>query len=98
MFLGFACGKEHNPPQASGVAIGIVNTAVVASGAVMQPLIGWLLDLNWTGEVAGGVRVYGAAAYQTAMALLPLSVLLSTLAAYLMREPPRAGTAQIPKG
>ena len=90
MFLGFACAKEHNPSYASGVAIGIVNTAVVASGAVFQPLLGWLLDLSWTGEMVDGARVYSAAAYRSAMALLPLAALASAVAAWALREPPSA--------
>ncbi len=91
MLLGFACGKEHNPPEASGAAIGFVNTAVMASGAVFQPLLGWLLDLHWTGEMAEGTRIYTAEAYRSAMSVLPVGCGLATLMAWLLREPPRPG-------
>lgn len=94
MLLGFACGKEHNPPSASGAAIGIVNTAVMLSGAVFQPLLGWLLDVNWTGEMADGARLYTAEAYRAAMTPMPVACALAALAAYILREPPRPGAAQ----
>jgi MFS family permease len=94
MLLGFACGKEHNPPAASGAAIGIVNTAVMLSGAVFQPLLGWLLDLNWTGAMADGARLYTAEAYRAAMAPMPFACALAMLAAYLLREPPRPMAAR----
>src|SRR3546814_3472871 len=37
MLLTFAFAKEHNPPWASGAAIGFSNTAVMLSGALLQP-------------------------------------------------------------
>ena len=68
--LGFAAVRELNPPAAAGAALGIVNGVVTGAGALYQPLLGWLLDLAWTGEMAGGARVYTPAAYSTAFSVL----------------------------
>lgn len=68
--VAFALGREQVPAWAGGAALGVVNTACMASGAIFQPLIGWLLDLNWQGEVAAGSRIYSAAAWDTAFVVL----------------------------
>lgn len=67
---GFAAVRELNPPAAAGAAVGIVNGDVTGGGALYQPLLGWLLDLAWTGEMAGGTRVYTPAPYSTAFSVL----------------------------
>ncbi len=86
MILGFACGRENNPPEASGSAYGFINTAVVGSGALFQPLLGLLLDLNWDGTLVDGARVYGADAYGIAFAILPIGCALGVVAALVGRE------------
>jgi MFS family permease len=86
MVLGFACAREHNPPQMSSTAMGIVNVAVIGSGAVFQPLVGWLLDLQWTGEVAAGVRVYSAEAYRIALSSVSVAGIGGLCATLLMKE------------
>lgn len=68
--LSFAAGREHAPAWAGGAALGVVNTASMSSGAIFQPLIGWLLDLNWEGAMSAGSRVYAAEAWETAFLAL----------------------------
>lgn len=86
MVLGFAVVKDRNDPASSASAMAVVNTFVVGSGALLQPLIGWLLDRNWAGEVVDGARVYGAGAYAAALAILPPLFVLALLAAAATRE------------
>ena len=43
---------------------------MTGGGALYQPLLGWLLDLAWTGEMVGGARAYAPAAYSTAFSVL----------------------------
>lgn len=86
----FAAAKENNPAEDSGAAMAVVNMTIIASGAIMQPLVGWLLDLGWRGAMADGVRVYDAAAYKSALVVLPLAGLAACVLALLVREaPPR---------
>ncbi len=86
MILTFAAGREHNPDYASGAALGVVNTFVVASGALFQPLIGWLLDMRWDGVVEQGVRLYSMQAYNGAMIVVPAGALIGFLLTLVMRE------------
>jgi nitrate/nitrite transporter NarK len=89
MLLNFVCAKEHNPPWASGAAIGFSNTAVMLSGAILQPVVGLLLDLNWEGAVVDGARVYDAATFRTALSILPICSIVAIAMAWILREPPR---------
>ena len=84
--LGFAAVRELNPPAAGGAALGIVNGVVTGAGALYQPLLGGLLDLAWTGEMAGGVRVYTVAAYSTAFSVLVAGAVMGIACILLMRE------------
>ena len=84
--LGFAAVRELNPPAAAGAALGIVNGVVTGAGALYQPLLGWLLDLAWTGEMAGGARVYTPAAYSTAFSVLVAGAVVGIACTLLMRE------------
>ncbi|HEX2115021.1 MAG TPA: MFS transporter [Alphaproteobacteria bacterium] len=86
MVLGFAAVREHNPPEMSSTAMGIVNVAVIGSGAIFQPLVGWLLDLQWSGELGAGVRVYSAEAFRIALSVLSVAGIGGLCATLLMKE------------
>ncbi|OED44239.1 hypothetical protein AB833_01915 [Chromatiales bacterium (ex Bugula neritina AB1)] len=91
MILTFAAGRDHNPEYARGAALGIINTCVVASGALLQPLIGALLDWQWDGQMRDGVRIYSADAYQHALLCVPLGALAGFLLTFRVKEGGRAG-------
>jgi MFS family permease len=84
--LGFAAVRESNPQRVAGTAIGIVNCLMTGAGALYQPLLGYLLDLAWDGAMAGGVRVYTAAAFSTAFGVLVAGTAVSVVCTLLMRE------------
>ena len=85
--LTFAVAKEINKPNMVGSAIGFTNMALVASGAAMQPLVGYLLHLNWQGEIRAGVHYYSASDFKIALCLVPLSFFIAFLASkFLIRE------------
>lgn len=86
MVVAFAAAREHNPPEAVGATMGFTNTIGIGSGALFQPVIGWVLDLNWDGTMAAGARVYSIEAYQLALLALVACNVLSVLAALLLRE------------
>jgi MFS family permease len=84
--VGFAAVREHNPDRLSGSALGFVNGMVTGAGALYQPLLGWLLDLGWKGEMSAGARVYDAAAYRTAFSVLVAGAFVGFLCTLAMRE------------
>ena len=82
----FALVREHNPPQLSGTAIGMVNALVTGAGALFQPTIGWLLDMSWDGVLVDGARVYAIGAYDLAFSVLIAGCIVGILCAMAMRE------------
>lgn len=86
MSVSFALVRGYNPPSETGAAFGFVNGAVTATGAVFQPLIGFLLDLGWEGERRSGARVYGAETFQSALSVLLVFLAVALLLSLLLRE------------
>jgi MFS family permease len=86
MVIGYALAREVSPPGLHGSVMGLVNTMTVASGAVLQPLIGSLLDAVWDGTMAGGVRVYQASDYRLALASLVVWAAMGFATSLFLRE------------
>lgn len=86
MVVCFALAREINPPEVTAVALAMVNMAVTGTGALFQPLIGLLLDLNWDGVLLEGARVYSPAAYRLALSVLVAFLGAGLAAAFLTRE------------
>lgn len=82
----FVITKEHNDPQFSSTAVSLMNMFVVGSGGVMQPLIGWLLDLNWNGMLSDGARIYDAPAYLIGFSSLLVMMCVALAGTFLLRE------------
>ncbi|MDE2442386.1 MAG: MFS transporter, partial [Betaproteobacteria bacterium] len=55
--LTWACAKEVNPPMLSGMSTSVTNMGSFLAAALFQPLVGWVMDLGWRGEMVSGVRV-----------------------------------------
>jgi MFS family permease len=87
MNLCYATGRESLPARNIGVALGLINmTAVALGGIVIQPLVGWFLDLQWTGELKNGARLYSAEAFQWALVVVPGLSLLAVVSCFALRE------------
>jgi MFS family permease len=86
IIIGFATAREANGGEGTGAAAGIVNTAVIGGGALIQPAIGALLDGAWDGAYVAGARLYSAAAYEGAFLSLYVALALGLLAAIFVRE------------
>ncbi|MDS4026719.1 MAG: MFS transporter [Candidatus Contendobacter sp.] len=84
--LTYASAKEVVAPALSGMAIALVNTGIFLEAAILQPLFGWVMDLTWSGAMANGVRVYGAADYQNGFYLMLGCVVLSSIASAFLYE------------
>jgi MFS family permease len=84
--LNYASIKEGNPIAFTGVASGFVNMTTMGVSAVLQFLLGWLLDLQWEGVTEAGARVYSMAAYQASMAGLVVVAAIAVATSLQVRE------------
>jgi MFS family permease len=64
--LSYAVGRETAPPELSGTITGVVITGIMIGPAIIQPITGLLLDMNWAGATEAGIRLYDVDAFRTA--------------------------------
>jgi len=89
MTIGFAFIKESFPPSLEGTVMGVYNTGMMVGTPILQPLIGWTLDLTWTGGTAEGIRIYTLASYQAGFSVMLLWCVLSCFFIGFSREKER---------
>jgi MFS family permease len=81
----YAVASEINSREVAGTSMGFANMASVV-GASFQPIIGWFLDMQWSGELANGVPVYSAQAFRHSMIALPLCFAVALLVSFFIKE------------
>lgn len=101
--LGFLCGAEmmcftgalvYSKKMDSGEIIGVVNTFNMMAGAFLGQIIGWALDLQWSGELnAAGLRVYSTAEFERALTSMTIIVGACSLLSFMLLGAKRAKQA-----
>ncbi|BEQ14833.1 MFS transporter [Desulfoferula mesophila] len=86
MILTFAWCKESVPVHLGGTVSGAANMGIMLGPTLLQPTVGWLLDLNWGGAVVQGARVYDLSAYQISFIPMVAWILLAVVLLALARE------------
>jgi MFS family permease len=86
IIIGFAFVKESVPPELAGTASGICNMGVMSGPMILQPAIGWVLDLQWKGTLENGVRIYDPAAYRSGFLLIIAWLLLAVVLLSITHE------------
>ena len=79
--IGFSMNKELFPIEITGTATGLVNIFPFAGGAVLQPVVGHILEQY--GKVDGAFTVAG---YRAGFQALFLAAFIAVLAAVLSKE------------
>jgi len=85
--LNFPLAVELNTVEAKGSAIAVTNFVVAIGASVMQPLVGYFLDMS-----AGSIRIgrntdiYTAADYKTALIVFPISLVLAVIVFLFLKE------------
>ncbi|MED5249470.1 MAG: MFS transporter [Pseudomonadota bacterium] len=87
MILGFTQAKESVPMALAGTVSGVVNMGVMCGPMLLQPMIGWLLDRLWSGNVgADGIRIYSFASYRLGFLLMLAWLVIAIVSIALTRE------------
>jgi MFS family permease len=84
--LVWASAKEVNPPALSGMATSVVNTGGFLGAALLQPLVGWALDLSMRSRGMGAASVRSLEDYRVGLAILLAATLMGLIAAFFVRE------------
>ncbi|MEM9242455.1 MAG: MFS transporter [Pseudomonadota bacterium] len=93
--LSFVLGYQLSDEKMAGTAVSLTNMIIMLGGVIFQPVIGILLDWHWSGQMAGHVRVYSDSDYRFAMSIFPLSMLLTFLLTFILKEPPQTDKQHI---
>ena len=73
----FTVAKELCNKKYVATGLSFMNMMNMVGIALAQPLIGYILDKMWQGEMEGTVRLYPLVAYHTALSILPLGMLIA---------------------
>ncbi|KGG81222.1 MFS transporter [Caloranaerobacter azorensis H53214] len=84
--LSWACSKEVNNPNYAGISTGTVNMGGFLFAAVIQPLIGYVLDKNWTGKLIEGVKVYTVTSYNRAFLICLIASVIAIISILFVKE------------
>lgn len=84
--LTWACAKEVNPPQLSGMSTSVTNMGGFLAAALLQPAVGLVMDAGWDGTLVEGVRVYAVDTFRHGIGLLAAAALFGTVASLFLRE------------
>ena len=79
--LAYSIANELAPAQSLSTCTGFTNTLAMLSAPLLQPLVGYLLDLN---SVSPGV--YTLANYQSALLIIPAALLAAGVLTYYLPE------------
>ena len=81
--LSWACAKEVNPHALSGMATSVVNVGAFLGTAILQPLVGWAIDLAHAGL---GDTPLGISDYRAGLGILTGFALTGLIATFFIRE------------
>lgn len=86
MIIGFAFAKESVPNHLAGTVSGVVNMGVMMGPMILQPTVGWMLDMNWSGEMLDGVKTYSLSAFQSGFSLMAFWAVASFIVIFFTVE------------
>ena len=84
--LSWSSVKEVNPPALSGMATGVINIGAFMGAAILQPLVGWAMDLGWDGRMLDGARLYSVHNYQVGLGIMLGFAIVGLIGSLAIRE------------
>jgi sugar phosphate permease len=86
VIIGFAYARESAPLAYMGAITAMINIGNMLGPSLLQPGIGWLLDLKWAGTMAVGAKVYGVSAFHFGFAPIVAWALVSAVIIAFTKE------------
>ena len=86
IIIGFSFVKESVPLRLAGTAAGVCNMGTMFGPMILQPTVGWILDLQWQGRMAAGARIFELNAYRAGFALMLVWAVVALLCVAATKE------------
>lgn len=80
--LAWSCAKEVNQPRYAGTAISVANTGGFLAAGILQPLVGWVLDVS----TGGAAHTAALAEFRAGLAVLAAFASIGLAGALFIRE------------
>jgi MFS family permease len=77
---------ELNPIYLTSTAVSIDSLCIMASGFLIPPFFGWLMDRSGVHQTVNGVTIYSPQDFHHAMLILPISFVVALIITFFMRE------------
>lgn len=77
---------ELNPIYLTSTAVSIDSLCIMASGFIVPPFYGWLMEKNSVHEMVNGVAVYSAQDFNHAMLIMPIAFVAALIISFFIRE------------
>ncbi len=84
--IGYPVVRETNQAQNIGTALGFTSVIIMGMPALLQPLVGLLMNWHWSGLEIKGARLYSVQDYQVGLSILTLGFLISIYCAWKLPE------------
>ncbi len=84
--LTYPAIAELNPIYLTSTAVSIDSLCIMASGFLVPPFFGWLMERGGTHQVINGVGMYTAQEFNHAMLILPIAFIIALIITFFMRE------------
>lgn len=84
--LTWAISKEVSPPTLSGMATSVTNMGAFLCAAILQPLVGWIMDQHWNGTLLDGARLYSPKDFQLGFMIIVAIAWFSAFCTWRVRE------------
>ena len=84
--VSYTMASEINARQFTGIALGIANMSSVLVGALLIPVVGFVLDFFWKGQIVNGIHFFTPHTYKMAFLILPVTFVGAFMISFLQKE------------
>lgn len=84
--IGYPVIRETNLSCNIGTALGFTSVIIMGMPALLQPLVGLLMNWHWSGLEIQGARLYSIQDYQVGLSILTLGFLISIYCVWKLPE------------
>jgi uncharacterized RDD family membrane protein YckC len=83
--LSYTISKEYAEIGQEAIAIAVTNMIIVSGTIILQPIIGWLLDLHssWSNHILGPLTTND---FYFALWVLPISFFIAIISAFYLKR------------
>jgi MFS family permease len=84
--LSYPLLSENNPKELTGTSMGIAAVIIMGLPMIIQPLTGFILDLQWDKTMVNGAPLYSKDDFFTAFLIFPLLFLIAFFSTFFIKE------------